>query len=180
MLKNIQGDSWGSIPPLRISSLLPHDLCHGWRSSLRLPAANVKRKEDPPCIKPWWPSHLCELSRLMGPFLWGLTSEELPKLWLQLEWKWWERLASSLGGPWAEGPGFPELAVWFRQAVSPLQSPASPFAKWSDDANISGKSVCQVTGSCSPTGARGGHGYPRNHVRPTRRHIQSRRAARIT
>ena len=33
MLKNIQGDSWGSIPPLHMPSLLPHDLCHGWSSS---------------------------------------------------------------------------------------------------------------------------------------------------
>ena len=32
MLENFQGDSWGSIPPLRMPSLLPHDLCHG-RSS---------------------------------------------------------------------------------------------------------------------------------------------------
>ena len=34
MLKDFQGDSWGSIPPLRMSSLLPHDLCHGWSTSL--------------------------------------------------------------------------------------------------------------------------------------------------
>ena len=27
MLENFQRDSWGSIPPLRMSSLLPHDLC---------------------------------------------------------------------------------------------------------------------------------------------------------
>jgi len=33
MLKNFQGDAWGLIPPLRMPSLLPHDLCHG-RSSL--------------------------------------------------------------------------------------------------------------------------------------------------
>ena len=32
MLENFQGDSWGSIPPLHMPSLLPHDLCHG-RSS---------------------------------------------------------------------------------------------------------------------------------------------------
>ena len=38
MLENFQGDSWGSILPLCMSSLLPHDLCHGWRSSCRLPA----------------------------------------------------------------------------------------------------------------------------------------------
>ena len=33
MLENFQGDSWGSIPPLHMPSLLPHDLCQG-RSSL--------------------------------------------------------------------------------------------------------------------------------------------------
>ena len=33
MLKDFQGDSWGSIPPLRMSSLLPHDLCHGQSAS---------------------------------------------------------------------------------------------------------------------------------------------------
>jgi len=33
MLENFQGDSWGLIPPLRMPSLLPHDLCHR-RSSL--------------------------------------------------------------------------------------------------------------------------------------------------
>ena len=38
MLENFQGDSWGSIPPLRMLSLLPHDLCHGQRSSRWLPA----------------------------------------------------------------------------------------------------------------------------------------------
>ena len=35
MLENIRGDSWGSIPPLRMPSLLPHDLCHGWSSCSR-------------------------------------------------------------------------------------------------------------------------------------------------
>jgi len=38
MLENFQGDSWGSIPPLRMPSLLPHDLCHGRSSSRWLPA----------------------------------------------------------------------------------------------------------------------------------------------
>ena len=33
MLENFQGDSWGSIPPLRMLSLLPHDLCHEWNAS---------------------------------------------------------------------------------------------------------------------------------------------------
>ena len=33
MLEDFQGDSWGSIPPLRMSSLLPHDLCHGQSAS---------------------------------------------------------------------------------------------------------------------------------------------------
>ena len=38
MLENIQGDSWGSIPPLHMPSLLPHDLCHRQSSSRWLPA----------------------------------------------------------------------------------------------------------------------------------------------
>ena len=37
MLEDFQGDSWGSIPPLRMSSLLPHDLCHGQSASRRPP-----------------------------------------------------------------------------------------------------------------------------------------------
>ena len=41
MLENFQGDSWGSIPPLRMPSLLPHDLCHRWSSSHWLPALQV-------------------------------------------------------------------------------------------------------------------------------------------
>ena len=38
MLENFQGDSWGSILPLCMLSLLPHDLCHGRSSSRWLPA----------------------------------------------------------------------------------------------------------------------------------------------
>ena len=41
MLENFQGDSWGSIPPLRMPSLLPHDLCHG-RSASRWPPAVIE------------------------------------------------------------------------------------------------------------------------------------------
>ena len=39
MLKNIREDSRGSIPPLCMPSLLPHDLCHEWNVSRRLPAS---------------------------------------------------------------------------------------------------------------------------------------------
>ena len=35
MLENFQRDSWGLIPPLRVPSLLPHDLCHGRSSCSR-------------------------------------------------------------------------------------------------------------------------------------------------
>ena len=38
MLENFQGDCWGSIPPLRMPSPLPHDLCHGRSSSHWFPA----------------------------------------------------------------------------------------------------------------------------------------------
>ena len=37
MLENIRGHSRGSIPPLRMPSPLPHDLCHEWNVSRRLP-----------------------------------------------------------------------------------------------------------------------------------------------
>src|SRR5574340_372835 len=33
MLENIRVDSWGSIPHLRMPSLLPHDLCPEWNAS---------------------------------------------------------------------------------------------------------------------------------------------------
>ena len=46
MLKNIWGDSRGSIPPLRMPSLLPHDLCHEWDVSRRLPASLFKQIPD--------------------------------------------------------------------------------------------------------------------------------------
>ena len=38
MLENIWGHSRSSIPPLRMPSPLPHDLCHEWNVSRRLPA----------------------------------------------------------------------------------------------------------------------------------------------
>ena len=41
MLENIRGHSRGSIPPLRMSSPLPHDLCHEWNVSRRLPASDL-------------------------------------------------------------------------------------------------------------------------------------------
>ena len=40
MLENIWGHSRG--PPLRMPSLLPHDLCHEWNVSRRLPASELK------------------------------------------------------------------------------------------------------------------------------------------
>ena len=43
MLENIRGHSRGSIPPLRMPSPLPHDLCHEWNVSRRLPAGEVPR-----------------------------------------------------------------------------------------------------------------------------------------
>ena len=42
MLENIRGDSRGSIPPLRMPSPLPHDLCHEWNVSCRLLADLVQ------------------------------------------------------------------------------------------------------------------------------------------
>ena len=45
MLEDFQGDSWGLIPPLRMSSLLPHDLCHG-QSASRWPPTYMYRCES--------------------------------------------------------------------------------------------------------------------------------------
>ena len=43
MLENIRGHSRGSIPPLRMPSPLPHDLCHEWNVSRRLPAVDGRK-----------------------------------------------------------------------------------------------------------------------------------------
>ena len=53
MLEDFQGDSWGSILPLRMSSLLPHDLCHGRSTSLWPPTfmlSEVSREALVPCL----------------------------------------------------------------------------------------------------------------------------------
>ena len=55
MLENFHGDFWGSIPPLRMPSLLPHDLCHGQTSSRWLPAL---------------PDPVYQLRRLRNPESW--------------------------------------------------------------------------------------------------------------
>ena len=39
--RGFPGEFLSSIPPLRISSLLPHDLCHGWSASRRLPTSGI-------------------------------------------------------------------------------------------------------------------------------------------
>ena len=46
MLENIRGHSRGSIPPLRMPSPLPHDLCHEWNVSRRLPAEMYRNTES--------------------------------------------------------------------------------------------------------------------------------------
>ena len=46
MLENFQVDSWGSIPPLCMPSLLPHDLCHGWSSCSRQGGIGGRRRRD--------------------------------------------------------------------------------------------------------------------------------------
>ena len=46
MLENIRGHSRGSIPPLRMPSPLPHDLCHEWNVSRRLPAIEHLTDEE--------------------------------------------------------------------------------------------------------------------------------------
>ena len=46
MLENIRGHSRGSIPPLRMPSPLPHDLCHEWNVSRRLPAEDIIQDKE--------------------------------------------------------------------------------------------------------------------------------------
>ena len=46
MLENIRGHSRGSIPPLRMPSPIPHDLCHEWNVSRRLPADEEEAEEE--------------------------------------------------------------------------------------------------------------------------------------
>ena len=41
MLENIRGHSRGSILPLRMPSLLPHELCHEWNVCRQLPATGL-------------------------------------------------------------------------------------------------------------------------------------------
>ena len=57
MFGDFQGDSWGSIPPLRMSSLLPHDLCHGQSTSLWPPTSYLGHRglseKETSCM--WWP-----------------------------------------------------------------------------------------------------------------------------
>src|SRR5574342_1322340 len=44
MLENIRVDSGGSIPHLRMPSLLPHDLCPEWNASAGCPCGVVLRR----------------------------------------------------------------------------------------------------------------------------------------
>ena len=64
MLENIRGHSRGSIPPLRMPSPLPHDLCHEWNVSRRLPAVRAAVLSEHPAQEraslPWvrgWAEH---------------------------------------------------------------------------------------------------------------------------
>ena len=55
MLEKIQGDPWGLIPPLRLSGLFPHDLCHGRDSPCWLAAPLEKGRATHASIlyHPW-------------------------------------------------------------------------------------------------------------------------------
>ena len=72
MLENIRGHSRGSIPPLRMPSLLPHDLCHEWNVSRRLPAQHQQSlcSVSQLCLTLWNPIDCSPLdSSIHGIFL---------------------------------------------------------------------------------------------------------------
>ena len=93
MLENIRGDSWGSIPPLRMPSLLPHDLCHEQNAS---PAPRT--------------THSSVLNCGVGEEAWeslglhrALNSPSYRKSVLNIHWKdWWWSWNSNTFATWCE------------------------------------------------------------------------------
>ena len=111
MLENIQGDSWGSIPPLSMSSLLPHDLWHGWRSSRRLPAISPSLRgpelDSQKRWCQWWWKEL-GMWRQQG---WKLLEKSLPDKGNSM-YKGWEHgmrgphiIRKGWSGEWIRGSG---------------------------------------------------------------------------
>ena len=84
MRENFQGDSWGSIPPLRMPSLLSHDLCHRQSSSRWLPAVQHHNSDDIDWIMKL-ENHQC-IPKQVGEIWWGskcLQSIKIsPHIWL--------------------------------------------------------------------------------------------------
>ena len=93
MLENFQGDSWGSIPPLHMPSLLPHDLCHG-RSS-------CSQQLWPPYAKSWLIGKDSDARRDWGQEEKGTTEDEMAGWhhWLDgHEFEWTTGVGDGQGG----------------------------------------------------------------------------------
>ena len=92
MLEDFQGDSWGSIPPLHMSSLLPHDLCYR-RSASRWP---------PTVKKNGWITFRTVLwtKCLFSPkFLCWITNLQYYVIWRQGNWEVMRWMRSRRWGP---------------------------------------------------------------------------------
>ena len=90
MLENIRGHSRGSIPPLRMPSLLPHDLCHEWNVSRWLPAPEKSHGQR----------------NLVGYSSWGCKdSDKGLSDWAHIHWKDW-----CLSWSWMLWP--PDMKSW--------------------------------------------------------------------
>ena len=116
MLENIRGDSRGSILPLRMPSLLPHDLCHEWNVSRWLPArkqqleldmeqqtdskqekeyvkavychpAYLTSMQSTSCEMPGWMKHKLE-SRLPGEISIATDTQMTSPLWQKVKRNW--------------------------------------------------------------------------------------------
>ena len=103
MLEDFQGDSWGLIPPLRMSSLLPHDLCHGRNASRQPPTVNQPMSMGHSSVEEkanWWRWGSLADSGWRGALMldsyrgegWGCREETDLK----------ERAMSVFNGPWEQ------------------------------------------------------------------------------
>ena len=82
MLEDFQGDSWGSIPPLRMSSLLPHDLCHGRSASLWPPTCQHHTTHEKYQSESWMILAFKELTEK-----WGHMAHKGHRSTLQYKWE---------------------------------------------------------------------------------------------
>ena len=121
MLENIQGDSWGSIPPLHMPSFLPHDLCHEWNASL---APGTHPRVGARMYIFWrnhhWAPHFTHIRKLKGSVSLHISTSKTTMLAISLV-TWW---SGSRGDP-----GIPEcspVSCKDRQEVARFQHPRLP------------------------------------------------------